>query len=87
MFLERYFPISRREQIRDEFTRLTQRDDTVATYAETFISRPRFSPELVSSERETTRRLSRGLRESIRMIVVQCMGQTLDDVIDAAICQ
>lgn len=84
VFVERYFPATKRQQIREDFIRLAQGTYSVAKYSEIFISQSRFVPEMVSTEIMKVRKFYRGLRPSLQRNVIPREGHTLEEIVDMA---
>ncbi|XP_058211686.1 uncharacterized protein LOC131323861 [Rhododendron vialii] len=81
LFEEQYFSKTRHDHLRDEFDKLEQGDMTRSEYALKFQSLSRFASKLVATEERKCRRFEKGLRETVkRMVMAQRKGRFVDVV-------
>ena len=73
-----------RDQLKEEFIHCNQLAQTVAEYEVRFTSLSRFAGNMIRSEREKCRRFEKGLKTSIRPLVVALCHKKYKKVVNAA---
>ncbi|XP_070001947.1 uncharacterized protein [Nicotiana sylvestris] len=86
IFLEKYVPQSRREELHKQFEQFRQGDMTVMLYEMRFSELARHAVWLVSTDRERIRRFIDGLTYQLRIPMTRerVSGATFDEVFDIA---
>ena len=75
VFLEKYVPLTYRNQMKMEFLRLEQGSDSVSAYVQKFDTYARYAPEYVSNEADRIWKFCEGLKVRIRPYVVSAGGK------------
>ena len=84
LFLDQYFPEVVRDQLKEEFLQCKQLTQTTAEYEVRLTSLSRFAGDIVKSEREKCRRFEKGLKTSIKPLVVALYHKKYKKVVNAA---
>ncbi|XP_070035418.1 uncharacterized protein [Nicotiana tomentosiformis] len=86
LFLEKFVPQSRREELRMQFEQLRQSDIYVMRYEMRFSKLARHAIWLVPKDRERIRRFIDGLTFQLRLLMTRerMSGATYDEVVDIA---
>ncbi|XP_070050546.1 uncharacterized protein [Nicotiana tomentosiformis] len=86
LFLEKFVPQSRREELRRQFVQLRQDDISVTQYEMRFSELARHAVWLVPTDRERIRRFIDGLTYHLRLLMIRerVSGATFDEVVDIA---
>ncbi|XP_059664110.1 uncharacterized protein LOC132309866 [Cornus florida] len=69
LFYEKYFPLSKRWELQDQFHNLIQGSMSVVEYENKFTSLSRFAPEMVKDEANKTRKFVSGLNDRMRPLI------------------
>ncbi|XP_070050937.1 uncharacterized protein [Nicotiana tomentosiformis] len=86
LFLEKFVPQTRREELRRQFKQLRQEDLSVTQYEMRFLELARHVVWLVPTEREKIRRFINGLNQQFRFVMTlgNVAGAKFDEVGDSA---
>ncbi|XP_070043069.1 uncharacterized protein [Nicotiana tomentosiformis] len=86
LFLEKFVPQTRREELRRQFKQLCQDVLSVTQYEMKFLELPRQVVWLVLTERESIRRFIDGLHHHVRFVMTResVFGARFDEVVDIA---
>ncbi|XP_070036547.1 uncharacterized protein [Nicotiana tomentosiformis] len=86
LFLEKFVPQSRREELRKQSEQLCQGDMSVTQYEMQFLKLARHAIWLVPTDRERIRRFIDGLTFQLRLLMTRerVSGTTFDEVVDIA---
>ncbi|XP_070046343.1 uncharacterized protein [Nicotiana tomentosiformis] len=86
LFLEKFVPQTRREELRRQFEYLRQEDLSVTQYEMQFLELARHAVWLVPTERDKIRRFINGLNQQFRfvMTLANVVGAKFDEVVDNA---
>ncbi|XP_070008403.1 uncharacterized protein [Nicotiana sylvestris] len=86
LFLEKYVPQSRREELHRQFEWLRQGDMTVSQYESRFSKLDRHAICMVPIDRERIRRFVDGLNYHLRILMTRdrVLGATFEEVVDIA---
>ena len=87
LFLEKYVPLTYRNQMKMEFFRLEQGADSVSVYVQKFDTNARYAPEYVSNEADRIWKFCEGLKTRLRPYVVSAGGRTYAEVVEQALVQ
>ncbi|XP_070005515.1 uncharacterized protein [Nicotiana sylvestris] len=86
MFMDRFVPLSKRDDMRRQFEQLHQGSMTVTEYEAKFIDLASYAPFLVADEHEKVRRFIDGLEHCYRGPVVRDVrGGSYEEVVDTAL--
>ncbi|XP_028085440.1 uncharacterized protein LOC114286473 [Camellia sinensis] len=83
-FLAKYFPLSTRERLGEQFVELRQDVTPLAQFEMRFTSLSRFAPKLVATEERRCYEFERWLRDDIREKVVRSKWKNHYDLVKAA---
>ncbi|XP_070018284.1 uncharacterized protein [Nicotiana sylvestris] len=86
LFLEKYVPQSRREELRRQFEWLTQGDMSVTRYEMRFSQLARHATWMIPTDRERIRRFVDGLNHSLHILMTRArvLGVSFEGVVDIA---
>ena len=87
LFLEKYVPLTYRNQMKMEFLRLEQGTDSVSVYVQKFDTYARYAPKYVSNEADRIWKFCEGLKTRLRPYVVSAGGKTYAEVVEKALVQ
>ena len=87
LFLEKYVPLTYRNQMKMEFLRLEQGTDSVSVYVQKFDTYARYAPEYVSNEADRIWKFCEGLKTRLHPYVVSAGGRTYAEVVEKALVQ
>ena len=87
VFLEKYVPLTYRNQMKMEFLRLEQGSDSVSAYVQKFDTYARYAPEYVSNEADRIWKFCEGLKVRIRPYVISAGGKTYAKAVEQALAQ
>ncbi|XP_059627995.1 uncharacterized protein LOC132270807 isoform X2 [Cornus florida] len=85
LFYEKYFPLSKRWELQDQFHNLIQGNMSVAEYENKFTSLSRFAPEVVRDEANKTRKFVSGLNHRIRPLITTQFIKVYSEAVERAL--
>ena len=83
-FFKRFFPLTARREMEEQFQKLKQRNDIVDGYAANFLRLSRFAPSMVAHETEKAHRFQQGLQWDIQRQLTPSQLDTYQQVLTAA---
>ncbi|XP_059670206.1 uncharacterized protein LOC132315814 [Cornus florida] len=85
LFYEKYFPLSKRWELQDQFHNLIQRSMSVAKYENKFTSLSRFAPEMVRDEVNKTQKFVSGLNDRMRPLITAQFIKVYSEAVERAL--
>ena len=85
IFLEKYVPMTYRNQKKMEFLQLVQGSDTVSAYAQKFEECSRYAPQYVMNEADRVWKFREGLKMRIRTLIASAPIQTFSEIVELAL--
>ncbi|XP_059663937.1 uncharacterized protein LOC132309666 [Cornus florida] len=85
LFYEKYFSISKRWELKDQFLGLIQGNMTVAEYENKFTSFSRFAPEMVTDEVDKTQKFVSGLHDRMRPLIMAQFIKVYSEAVERAL--
>ncbi|XP_059637113.1 uncharacterized protein LOC132279195 [Cornus florida] len=85
LFYEKYFPLSKRWELQDQFHNLIQGNISVAEYENKFTSLSRFAPEVVRDEANKTRKFVSGLNDRMRPLITAQFIKVYSEAVERAL--
>ncbi|XP_059637210.1 uncharacterized protein LOC132279296 [Cornus florida] len=85
LFYEKYFSISKRWELKDQFLGLIQGNISVAEYENKFTSLSRFASEMVRDEIDKTRKFISGLHDRMRPLITAQFIKVYSETVERAL--
>ncbi|XP_059670062.1 uncharacterized protein LOC132315717 [Cornus florida] len=85
LFYEKYFPLSKRWELQDQFHNLIHGNMSVAEYENNFTSLSRFAPEVVRDEANKTRKFVSGLNDQMRPLITAQFIKVYSEAVERAL--
>ncbi|XP_059627311.1 uncharacterized protein LOC132270122 [Cornus florida] len=85
LFYEKYFPLSKRWELKDRFLGLIQGNMSVAEYENKFTSLSRFAPKMVRDKVDKTRKFVSSLNDRMRPLITAQFIKVYSEAVERAL--